>query len=100
AGARVLDDVLGAGMQQQRVSLLDRQGLTVAARNALAVQDMKELMRGGMLVGRRRAARPEYLNDEDVSDPVRHLIEQDGKIIGVLRRNAESFRVREFGNAE
>src|SRR3984885_6719258 len=87
-------------VQQQRVTLADRYGLAVAARNALAVQHMKELVGCGMLVRWRGAPRPENLDYEDIVDRIRGLIEQHHEIIGVLWRNPERLGLCERSNAE
>jgi hypothetical protein len=53
-----------------------------------------------MFVGRRRAARPEDLDDEDIIDPVALMIEQHHEIIGVRRRDAEGLGPSEVFDVE
>src|SRR6266566_2320776 len=49
-GPGVLDHMFRTGMQQQRIALLDRQRLAVAAGDALAMQDVEEFVRRSVLV--------------------------------------------------
>src|SRR3979411_2474093 len=99
-GSRVLDHMLRTGMQQQRITLLDRPRITVAAGDALAMQDVEEFVRRGVLVRRRGTARFEDFYDEDVVDLIGILVEQHHEIIGIRRRYAKCLGLRNVCNAE